>query len=381
MLSMYGVPFGAPDNQACGRGDLLASNAIYKVVVVGLGKRGMHHARFFKQNPRFELAGVCGRDPGRLAAAAELGITRTSTDPAMLSREVKPDVFCFCTPPSVRLDLIRIGIRSGARLIAYEKPMALSMNEAIEIRKIVESAGVKTVVSHQHRYGQHYRKVKEIISSGGIGRVHTVYGHSVGWMKQIATHLVDYMLWYNENASAEWVMGQAAGRAKLADSHPSPDYVAGFIHFANGVRGIVECGAGAPDVPEVDYWWRKNRIGAQGTEGFAEVLTGGGWRAVTRDHKGVIHGEGCMNYDLDMPPYIEDIARWLDDDDAVHPCNGESAYQGFEIVMGLVRSAVQGGQVRLPLGPGEDEIAGLARVLPRAPVLCSTEANRKNYDV
>ena len=58
--------------------------------------------------------------------------------------------------------------------------------------------------------------------------------------------------------------------------------MAGFIHFSNGVRGIVECGAGAPDVPEVPYWWRKCRIGAQGTEGFAEVLTGGGWRAVTK---------------------------------------------------------------------------------------------------
>ena len=49
------------------------------------------------------------------------------------------------------------------------------------------------------------------------------------------------------------------------------------------MHGIIECGAGAPDVPEVDYWWRKCRIGAQGTDGFAEVLTGGGWRAVTKD--------------------------------------------------------------------------------------------------
>ena len=76
--------------------------------------------------------------------------------------------------------------------------------------------------------------------------------------------------------------GAGPGAGKLADVHPSPDYIAGFIHFANGVHGIVECGAGAPDVPEVDYWWRKCRIGAQGTDGFAEVLTGGGWRAVTK---------------------------------------------------------------------------------------------------
>jgi hypothetical protein len=69
----------------------------------------------------------------------------------------------------------------------------------------------------------------------------------------------------------------------------------------------------------------QGRIGAQGTDGFAEVLTGGGWRAVTKE--GVIQGPGTMNYNLDMPPYIEDMARWLDDDASPHPCRFESAYK------------------------------------------------------
>lgn len=350
----------------------------YKVVVVGLGKRGKHHAAAFRNNPRFELAGISTRDPARLeAAAAELGDPRRSTDPLALAKEVRPDIFCFCTPPGVRLDLVKVGIASGARLIAYEKPIALSMTEAIEIRKVVQAAGVKTVVSHQHRYGQHYQKVAEIIKSGALGRVHTVYGHSAGWMLHLFTHLVDYMRWYNGNAEAEWVMGQAAGRGKLSDSHPSPDYVAGVIHFANGVRGYVETGAGAPDVPEVDYWWRKNRIGAQGSHGFAEVLTGGGWRSVTKD--GVQSGEGCMSYDVDMPPYVEDMARWLDDEVQVHPCHGESAHKGFEITMAILRSVVERGQIRLPLRPGEPELEALSRVLPDRPVLLSMEANRKEY--
>ncbi len=351
---------------------------IYRVVVVGMGKRGKHHAVAFKNNPRFELAAICTRDEAKLEkAAAELGNLRTSTDPLAIAKEVRPDLFCFCTPPTVRLDLIRIGIASGAKLIAYEKPMALSMNEAIKIREEVNSAGVKTVVSHQHRYGEHYGKVKEIIDSGALGRIHTVYGHAVGWMMHLITHLVDYMRWFNGNAEVEWVMGQAAGQGKLTDNHPSPDYIAGLIHFNNGVRGIVETGAGAPDVPEVDYWWRKCRIGAHGAEGFAEVLTGCGWRAVTKG--GALSGEGCMNYDLDMPPYVNDMADWLDDDSNVHPCNGESAYKGFEITMAVLRSAIERGQVKLPLGAGEPELEALRKVLPVRPVLLSTEANRKEY--
>jgi predicted dehydrogenase len=350
----------------------------YKVIVVGMGKRGRHHAAAFKANPRFELAGLASRNEARLAeAAVALGLVRTGTDPLALAREVRPEVFCFCTPPDVRLPLIRAGIESGAKLIAYEKPVALSMNEAIEIRKAVQAAGMKTVVSHQHRYGEHYRKVKEILDSGAIGRVHTVYGHTVGWMMHLFTHLIDYMRWYNNEVEAEWVMAQAAGRGKLSDNHPSPDYLAGVIQFANGVRGWIESGAGAPDVPEVDYWWRKNRIGAQGTQGFAEVLTGGGWRAVTP--RGVQSGEGCMNYDLDMPPYVDQMADWLDDAARVHPCNGESAHKGFEITMAMLRSVVHRGQVKLPLGPGEPELEALRRALPERPVLLSFEGNRKEY--
>jgi predicted dehydrogenase len=198
-------------------------------------------------------------------------------------------------------------------------------------------------------------------------------------MLHMASHLIDYMRWYNGGADALWVMAQASGRGKLSDLHASPDYIAGLIQFANGVRGILECGAGAPDVPEVDYWWRKCRIGAQGTDGFAEVLTGGGWRAVTKT--GSSSGPGSMNYDLDMPGYIQDMAAWLDDEARIHPCNFDSAYKGHEIMMALVRSALQGGQVSLPLASGMEEIALLKERLSPGKVIPSTAANAKEYGV
>ena len=53
----------------------------YRVVVVGMGKRGMHHATAFAANPRFDLVGICSRDHKRLdEAAAKLGNVKTSTD-------------------------------------------------------------------------------------------------------------------------------------------------------------------------------------------------------------------------------------------------------------------------------------------------------------
>lgn len=343
-----------------------------------MGKRGMHHAAAFHANGRFEVAGVCDIDEKRLDdAAAKFGAKVKGKDAAEVAHAVRPDVFCFCTLPHIRSSMVKIGIESGAKLIAMEKPVALTSREGFEIRDMIAKSGIKAVVSHQHRYGEHYKKVGELVASGALGRIHTVYGTATGWMMHMLSHLVDYLRWFNNDAEAEWVMAQAAGRGKLADIHPSPDYIAGFVHFANGVHGVIECGAGAPDVPEVDYWWRKCRMGAQGTDGFAEVLTGGGWRAVTKT--GTCSGAGSMNYDLDMPPYIQQMADWLDDDRNVHPCHFESAYKGFEIMMAFCRSAAEGGQVALPLAAPADEIGLLKGSIQDRKVQLAIPESAKEY--
>ena len=174
-------------------------------------------------------------------------------------------------------------------------------------------------------------------------------------------------------------MAQAAGRAKLADNHPSPDYIGGFVQFANGVRGIYECGAGAPDQPEVAKWWGKNRIGAQGTEGFAEVLTNGGWRAVTKSG-GYQSGEGAMNYDLDMPPYIQEMADWLDDSQEGPPVQFRPRLPGRR---DHARPAAQRRR-RRPGRPAARQPAPTSKPCSRPkladrPVLVSCEQNKKEF--
>jgi len=343
-----------------------------------MGKRGLHHATAFNANPKFKVVGICDIDGGRLeAAAAKLGNPAKGADAATLARALQPDVFCFTTLPNLREPMMRAGIECGAKLLAFEKPVALTSAELFVLRDLVRQARVKAVVSHQHRYGVHYRRTKEIVGSGALGRVHTVYGTATGWMTHMLSHLIDYTCWFNQYAPADWVMAQAAGRSKFSDNHPSPDYLAGFVQFANGVRGIYECGAGAPDLPEVAKWWGKCRMGAQGTDGFAEVLTNGGWRAVTKT--GTCQGEGAMNYDHDMPLYIQEMADWLDDDQKVHSCNFEHACQGAEIMLALQRSAAEGGQVALPLATGADEQALLKARVPERPALASCEANRNEF--
>ncbi len=194
----------------------------YTVMVVGMGKRGMHHATAFNANPRFKVVGICDIDQARLdAAAPKLGNPKTGTDAAALANEVKPDIFCFCTLPNLRTPLIKAGIANGAKLIAFEKPVALTSREGMEIKKMLDASGVKAVVSHQHRYGAHYRKVKEIAASGALGRIHTVTATATGWMTHMLSHMIDYARWYTGEPEAQWVMAQAAGRgSQTTIPHP-----------------------------------------------------------------------------------------------------------------------------------------------------------------
>ncbi|MDA0989674.1 MAG: Gfo/Idh/MocA family oxidoreductase [Verrucomicrobia bacterium] len=341
----------------------------YSVIVVGMGKRGKHHAAAFQENDAFEVVGICDIDEGRLAEGKTLlgKDVAVSTDAAALVADLKPDVFCFCTMPHLRTPFIKMATDAGVKLVAFEKPVADSTAAAAAVKALIDDSGIKAVVSHQHRYGPHYTRVKEIVDSGALGNIHTITATSPGWMMHMMTHMIDYMSWYNNYAEADWVMAQAAGRSKLSDNHPSPDYIAGVIQFANGVRGIVETGAGAPNIAEVAKWWGRNRIRVMGDNGFAEVLTNGGWRSVTKD--GSESGEGAMTYDADMRCYIQEMADWLRDDKQVHACNFERAYKGFEIMMALCRSAVDGGQVPLPLVGERHEIDDLRAKLDDRPVL------------
>ena len=86
-----------------------------------------------------------------------------------------------------------------------------------------------------------------------------------------------------------------------------------------------------------------------------------------------------MNYDLDMPPYIQQMADWLDSDAQPHPCRFENAYAGFEIMMAFCRSVIDRGQVALPLTDPRDELEELKQALPEAKVLFGAPDHAKEY--
>ena len=198
----------------------------YKVVVVGTRQaRACTTPPPSRRTPASSWSGLRRprRPPSWPRPPPSWAVRETSTDPARPGREVQAGrlLLLHAAQRPARADPDRASTR-GRKLIAYEKPIALSMNEAHrDPRRSCRAAGVKTVVSHQHRYGEHYRKVqrdhRRAARSAGCTRSTRTRS---GWMMHMITHLVDLMRWYNGNAEAEWVMAQAAGPRQAGRQPP-----------------------------------------------------------------------------------------------------------------------------------------------------------------
>jgi predicted dehydrogenase len=329
----------------------------YTVALVGLGARGKIHARGFQASPdRFEMVGICDLDEERVKVGAEeLGLACAQyTDADKMLAETKPDILCFATLPEVRISLIELGVKHKVKAIAFEKPMGTSLHEAKEIADLCTKNGIKAIVSHQQKYLTSLQKMKQIVDSGDIGEITKIHAQTLPWVSQLGTHYMDYIMWVNGGAKAKWVVGHAHGTEKLTDTHPSPDYLMGQVLFENGVRAIIECGYLSPVFVEgKNKFWVNNRLTVHGTHGYAFAETDGRWGAFTRTSGGEEIGGQTEIWNTHQhsiqAPYLRELADWLDDDSKVHSCNVETAYHGYEILEGMLLSALDKTRIDLPL--------------------------------
>ncbi len=350
----------------------------YRVAQVGLGNRGRIHAAGFVRDPdRFDLVALCDLDEARLQQGLrDYGVAAGFKDAEAMLAATRPDVFCFVTQPHLRLPMVELGVRYGVRAIAFEKPMATSLQEAKAITDLCREHGVKATVSHQQKYLTSMQKLKALVEAGEVGQVLTIRATCQAWLSQLGTHFMDYILWINGGHHARWVVGHAHGRDKLSDSHPSCDYILGEMLLENGVRATIECGYLSPAHMDRDHFWVDNRLTVYGTHGYAWADTDGRWGAFTRSSRGeVLEGQGdpwgVQERERLQPLYLRDLADWLDDDSRVHPCNVEISYHGYEILEGLCISAMDHTRVDLPLDAARcaDMNERMRRELPAVPPL------------
>lgn len=326
----------------------------YRVAQVGCGERGKVHIKGFLANKdRFEYVGLCDLDGNKLKDAAKKFDVKVSLykDAENMLAETMPDIFCFVTPPKIRLELVKLGAKYNVSGMLIEKPMATSLKEANEIRDLCFEKGIKLTVCHQHKYLPSMRKLKSIVESEEIGKIKKIHVNTRAWIAELGTHYMDYALWAAGCVKAKWVAGHVHGKGKLKSNHPSPDNGNAVILLDNGARIYFECGYLSEQNLTDDEFWLDDRITIYGEDGFVWAEANGAWKAITPNKK-IEKGQylGWVEYmDYMQAAYIKDFTKWMDDESCVHPCNVETSYHGYEILEAIYLSSLNNTRIDLPI--------------------------------
>jgi len=150
-----------------------------RVGIVGTGGIAKSHISAYLKQPDVEIVAGCDLIPGRAQAFfASYGLEGVKTD--------YPDGVSMLKDASLRLDCVSIctynrqhapcaiaALEAGINVL-LEKPMCVTLDEAIDIIKAEKKSGKVLSIGFQPRFNPNMQKIKKIVDSGELGDVYYV---------------------------------------------------------------------------------------------------------------------------------------------------------------------------------------------------------------
>ena len=142
-----------------------------KIAVIGTGRMGSVHVRnIVRQIPDAELVAVCDiRLEVAQAVADECGIQRVVKDYHELLSDHDLEAILIATSTDTHAFIMKDVAASGKHIFC-EKPLALELVKIDDALEEVKKTGVKLQVGFNRRFDKSYKRVREIVASGEIGR-------------------------------------------------------------------------------------------------------------------------------------------------------------------------------------------------------------------
>ena len=202
------------------------------------------------------------------------GVPKSYADASLLINDPEVNAVYVATPPDTHASYAIAAMKAG-KPVYVEKPMARSYHECQEMIRVSEETGMPLFVAYYRRSLPGFLKVKEMVTTGIIGKPLTVnvrlyrafaeqdqnpdqqtwrVDHEIagaGYFYDLASHQFDYL---------DFVFGpitEVHGIAKnMAGFYPAEDTVSASFTFNSGVTGtgnwcfVVEKGA-EEDVIEI----------------------------------------------------------------------------------------------------------------------------------
>jgi len=181
-----------------------------KIGVLGCGKIAERHLRAYKKMPMVDvvIADIDRAQADRLGEELKVPVAE---DLEMLFTAESLDALDLCIPTRFHKDAVLKSLGNGKHVFC-EKPLCLSVEEALEIERAASAAGRIVMVGHLYRFHPAFQFVKEVLEEGIIGRPyfalfrlggrgsHTLWKHRKdeggGAILEMLVHMLDLILWY-----------------------------------------------------------------------------------------------------------------------------------------------------------------------------------------
>lgn len=227
--------------------------------IVGAGFIAESHALAARAHPGLRVAGVYDRDPGAAAALAARHGARAAADLDALLTDPAVDIVVLGTPNDTHAALA-LQIAAAGRHLLLEKPLALSVADAVAVVAAFADRGLTLLVGHTHRHSDYARTVSAALESGVIGTPRSmriaitagwIWGNWGAWVLDPdrsgghafhnGVHLYDLACWWMGGpVERVFTMGQKITSAALGID----DALVATLEFADGVSAVCEISRG-----------------------------------------------------------------------------------------------------------------------------------------
>jgi UDP-N-acetyl-2-amino-2-deoxyglucuronate dehydrogenase len=344
--------------------------------IVGCGVISRTHARAIAALPDAHLVTAVDVEPERAAALTAQFGGEPETDLGRALSRADVDIVSVCVPSGLHAEVGCLAAAAGKHVLV-EKPIDITLGAADRLIAAAEGAGVKLAVISQHRFDAGVRQMKDIISSGRLGRLLVGdayikwyrtqdYYDSGDWrgtwaldgggcLMNQGVHYVDLL---------RWMMGPVrsiVARCRTAAHQIEVEDIAtALLEFENGAVGVLEASTSI-------YPGMGERLEISGTGGTLVVESGVMRVSELKDYRGETSFYG-RKVDAHEPLAAEGVADPASISDNSHQAQiqdlleaiegdrdpfvtGREARHALEVILGVYDSAQRGTEVQLtPVG-------------------------------
>lgn len=236
------------------------------VGIVGLGWVAGAHIATFNKIPGAKVTAVCSRrelDDAAISAQYGTPLKAYRDYEAMLA---DPDIHIIdiCTPHPLHAEQAIAAAKAGKHLI-IEKPISISYEDAVAVRKAIHEANIKTCVCFEVRFSQQATVIQSIIQEGLLGDLHygeADYYHGIGpWYGQFpwnvkkdfggsslltaGCHALDALLMFMDSEVEEVTSYSNRSSSPIFEPYEYDTTLVTLLKFKNGkigkVASVVDC--------------------------------------------------------------------------------------------------------------------------------------------